>query len=286
MNKKIIIGIIALTLIFMFSGCNTIEEAPAQTEGFEGEEKVASENETRPFLIVGSEWAPFEYMENGEPKGIQIEIIHEVMSKLGVPYEIELLPWSRALKIVEAGEADAIISITHNDEREAFLVFTPDQLRWGETGEMPSNYVYISENVFFIRKIYEDSLKYESYEQMAVDGYRVGLNQDYSYPEARASDMIIIDHLFPTDSLNALIAGEIDVYAAEEAMGFAYAKELGILDEIAILPNPHFTKPFLMPISKKSTYPNAEEIMYAFYDEVEKLRQSGRFQEIWDKYTK
>ena len=81
--------------------------------------------------------------------------------------------------------------------------------------------------------------------------------------------------------MKALVAGTIDVYAAEEAMGFAYAKELGVLDEITTLPNPHFEKPFLFPISKKSTYPNAEEVMYAYYDEVAKMRGDGRFQKIW-----
>jgi polar amino acid transport system substrate-binding protein len=278
-NKKwMIVGVVVVLaigafLFFSFRGGDDVTG------------KVIVEGEVRPFLITGTDWAPLEYEEDGELKGIEIEIVQEAMDSLGVPYEIDLVPWSRALKMMEVGEADAILGITHNKDREAFLVFTPDQIRWGETGEMPSNYTYILANRFFIRKLHEGVLKYESYEQMAEDGYRVGFNQGYSYPEARASDMNIIDYVSPEDSLKALVAGEIDVYALAEPVGFFAAKKLGILDEITTLSNPHFEKPYLVPISKKSTYPNAEEIMYAYYDEVEKMRQDGRFQAIWDKYT-
>lgn len=241
----------------------------------------------RSLLIVCEEWKPYEYVENGEMKGIDVDIVHTIMNRLNIPYKIMLVPWPRALKMLKTGKADTCFSVSYASSREDFLFYTEDQKAFAETGVMPKDYMYISDYVFFIRKLHETSLKYESYDQIIADGYRVGINQDYTYtPEFLEAKLNTVTHIHPKDSFKALMAGEIDVFACEKALGLAYTKEMNLSEEITYISKPIFTKPYLLPFAKNSTYPQAEHVMKQFYSELRKIRETGEYQAIYDKYTK
>ncbi|MDA1197238.1 MAG: hypothetical protein O2779_04725 [Nanoarchaeota archaeon] len=48
---------------------------------------------TTPILhIVAEEFVPFEYEEEGIPKGIDVDITQIVLDRLNVPYEIKIIP--------------------------------------------------------------------------------------------------------------------------------------------------------------------------------------------------
>ncbi len=150
MNKKIIIGIVALTLIFMFSGCASIdEETPAQTEDIEEEDVLV-------FKVVTSPWKPYMYEEDGEYKGIYVEMMNLTFNNLGIEYEFELFPWPRAYKMGEEGVADGFLGASYKMEREPVIRFTDTQRTMGEIlnsgGDAPKAYLSLTTEVFYIRK--------------------------------------------------------------------------------------------------------------------------------------
>ena len=63
-----------------------------------------------PLLLVGDEaHPPFSYDRGGEPAGIYVDVIREALAMMpGVEARIEVMPWKRALKTVEQGQAAAV----------------------------------------------------------------------------------------------------------------------------------------------------------------------------------
>lgn len=79
------------------------------------------------FSIVYDSFARFIYTENGEAKGLYVDIITEVLeNRLGVPVEFIWQPWQRAQFSVKRGVADGMITLA-----------TPLRRRYSEATEAP-----------------------------------------------------------------------------------------------------------------------------------------------------
>ncbi len=79
-------------------------------------------------VFVTSDQPPYVMSEKGQPSGLDIDIVQELCSRLGVEAEIRVLPWKRALKNAEKGEADAIFAPRNTEERAAFLYYPSEPL--------------------------------------------------------------------------------------------------------------------------------------------------------------
>ncbi len=242
---------------------------------------------SRKLIIVGEEWAPFEYSKDGVTRGIDAEILELVFGKLGVDYEIQFYPWSRAWLMAQNGEADAVISISYKKERETHLLYTDSQKRFGETGDWPADYLWGSEYVFFIRKIHEPVFTFNSYVQIKADKYRVATIQDYSYDkkfmEAGMNSQVVPDQ---EAGFQLLAEGKADIFPNEKTVGLVALQKLGLTDKITYCKKPMFRKPYLLPFCRKSDYPDKEKLMMQFYAALRKLRASGEYQRIYEKNIK
>lgn len=85
-------------------------------------------------LIVGvSEFSPCVIIEEGVPRGFDIELWEEIASFLTVPFKYKVIPeFKDIFSNVSSGKVDIAISgITINAERESFLDFTQPYLKSG-----------------------------------------------------------------------------------------------------------------------------------------------------------
>lgn len=81
------------------------------------------------YYFVTLEYPPLEYKDKaGLAKGAAVEIVTHIMTDLGHSITIEVLPWTRAMKMVQYGRADAIFTIFKNPERELFLDYSEEVL--------------------------------------------------------------------------------------------------------------------------------------------------------------
>ncbi|MBL7077145.1 MAG: transporter substrate-binding domain-containing protein [Kiritimatiellae bacterium] len=240
----------------------------------------------RPLRFVCEEWAPFEYMSDGTPEGIDVEVTDRIMKRLGIPYDIHFYPWSRAWLMAEKGQAEAVLSISYEASRESVLYYTPEQAEFAETGMLPPDYLWQADYVFFVKQKHADTYRFESYEQVKTNGYRIGSNKDYSYDTAfREADLSCREYPDTKAGLAALIEEEIDLYPMVKTIGLATLKEMGLSESVTCLPRPLFSKPYLVPFCRTSDYPNLEYIMYAFYRELARLRRNGEYEEIYKRYV-
>lgn len=80
-----------------------------------------------PFLIVGNEndWPPFDFAENGKPKGYAIDYLSLIALKTGIKLKfVNGLQWSELVDKFKAGDIDILPIIAKTDERSKFMDFT------------------------------------------------------------------------------------------------------------------------------------------------------------------
>ncbi|MBW2193434.1 MAG: transporter substrate-binding domain-containing protein, partial [Deltaproteobacteria bacterium] len=72
-----------------------------------------------------SDWAPFNFNENGIPQGFSIDFINLLSHKAGFNVRfVTGATWDEYLEMVKAGELDVMLNIAKSKERQQFLEFT------------------------------------------------------------------------------------------------------------------------------------------------------------------
>jgi polar amino acid transport system substrate-binding protein len=153
---------------------------------------------------------PSSMLEGGKVVGIGTDKVREIMSRAGIEYTIELLPWKRAYNAALERPDACVFSTTRTPEREALF-------KWiGPTDE--AQWVLMARESSGIRlHTLEDARK-----------YRIGTyNGD-------ARDLFLRQRGFnvdpaPNDLINPrkLLAGRIDLWAASWRRGSEVAKQNG-----------------------------------------------------------
>ena len=236
--------------------------------------------------IVGEVWPPFEYLDRqGRLTGINVQVFERVFARLEVPYELKLYPWVRAEMMAKNGQADAVVSVSYKRSREDFLSYTDSQKEFGRSGKWPGDFLWRSDYVFFCRRLTANSLRFESYGQIAKSGYRVGLVRAYSYsPEFRNSGLG--NHTAPDimTGFKLLDGGKYDLFPADRTIGQASLARLGLAERITYLPKVMFSKPYLLVMCRQSSWPDKERVIADFYVELARLRASGEYDRICEGF--
>lgn len=78
--------------------------------------------------LVTEPWAPYVYLQDGKPTGIDYEITALVFKRLGIDVEWQFLPWRRCLMMLQQGQADGALDIFESPERESELLYPSEPL--------------------------------------------------------------------------------------------------------------------------------------------------------------
>lgn len=82
----------------------------------------------RPIIVLAGDdnLPPFEYLDSqGNPKGLVVDIVREISKELGIPIEIRLMEWSKALAFLEKGEVDGCEWMRITESRKKLYDFVP-----------------------------------------------------------------------------------------------------------------------------------------------------------------
>lgn len=74
------------------------------------------------------DFPPFEKLSQGKLEGVHVELVEAAAKSLGIKVNWTSLPWKRALRMVETGQADAVTYISRTPEREAWAIFVEGNL--------------------------------------------------------------------------------------------------------------------------------------------------------------
>ncbi|MGE4421351.1 MAG: substrate-binding periplasmic protein [Pseudodesulfovibrio sp.] len=214
---------------------------------------------------------PWKYLNRiGEPCGMDVELIDMLAQRMGLKVEYSMYPFSRALYLLEYGDADMMSGVLRRKDREAYLHYL----------EPP--YKDHSDKAFYLLR--GRSRLLQTYEDL--HGLRVGTQIGTRYfPEFDHDLKIdkIAAHSFELN-LRMLVANRIDAVVNTEVAGDYEIRKLGLQDAVVKAPYIYREKQNVyMVLSRKS--PLADRLD-EFNAVMADLLREGAFQRIVAGYIR
>ena len=85
--------------------------------------ELASLQQPQTLVVVTEDYAPAAFVKNGEIVGFDVDIARAVFDRLGVSYQIKLVPWARAMNMLKHGEADVGLHVSFSEDRAPYLIW-------------------------------------------------------------------------------------------------------------------------------------------------------------------
>ncbi|MBF0224241.1 MAG: transporter substrate-binding domain-containing protein [Desulfobacterales bacterium] len=222
---------------------------------------------SEPLHIVTLQYPPYEYEENGEIKGMATELIREVFRRMNQPIKIELLPWARALTMIELGQADAIYTAYKTSERELFADY--------------SNQVLMPQVVsLFVLK--DSPITFDG-DFSKIQGYIIGTVLKVSYGEQfdEAVKNKVIDRIRVSysgeENMQKLMDKQIDILVSNKYGAIYILKKIGKLDSVKELSPAVASPSSYIAFSKKR---NLTSIRNQFDERLAEMEKDGTYAKI------
>lgn len=218
-------------------------------------------------VIVSSEWEPYTFMENKQSAGIHPTIVSELCKRNGIEADIQIVPWKRALKMVEEGTAGAIFAIKKNEEREKILYFPSEKLDMERT-------VLVALNGSSIKVTQFDDLK----------GKNIGVVRGYSYDPKFDTypGLKKIECGDDDEMMKVLGASRINVAAgADEGVLKFIAKKRSLNIETIYVLN---ELPSYLAFSQKALGEKGKDLAEKFSKTLQELNKEGFIEKVKSKY--
>lgn len=222
----------------------------------------------QPLLIVLDNWAPYGFEENGNLKGMDLEVAVAVLKNMGKSVKIEVYPWKRCISMIEQKSADMILDISITPERREFLYYPDEPISIGTT-------------VFFIRK--NQKITYTKLDDLfelkvgAMSGYEYCDEIDQSPIGKNAVRLNKQEQCF-----NMLLENRIDAVVEVDAVGYYTAKKMKISGKITTIPKAKYcTGGNYLAFAKKPGY---ERIAVQFSNELKEFKKTEKYKKILMRY--
>ena len=227
-----------------------------------GESKTETKKDEKK-LIVGTNgvFPPFEYMENGELVGFDVDLIKQIGKNLGYEIEMKSQPFDALIPSLKAGKLDAIISgITVTEARKRLVDFTDE---------------YFNSTQVYLRKkgnIAVNSKKSLSGKKVGV---QLGTIQEFEANKIKNANIITNDAT--VNLILDLKNGKTDAVILENIVAMEFMKknpDIEIFYEEKL--------PYGMAIAfDKGKH---SELIKQINEELKKLQENGKYAELIKKY--
>ena len=222
--------------------------------------------------MLSDPWEPYIIGKEGYPPtgGFIPKIITKVFEQLeNVELKMTLMPWARALKLVQTGHSDGLMMVIKNKEREKYLDYTAPLIE----GKTKLVYMY---------KRFPQGIEWNSLGDLG--GYRIGVltntNIERLLLQAIEKGAKFVVDPVPNDRRNfdKLLYGRIQLIAINEFFAQNYIHEAGLQDQIGIVEKPIYTAFYHMAFSKKSP---ARHLIPKINQSIHKLKAAGFIEQAY-----
>ncbi|MGB0694814.1 MAG: substrate-binding periplasmic protein [Rhodospirillaceae bacterium] len=217
---------------------------------------------------------PYQFQDEAQAdpvlKGISIEIVQAIQERVGDETPHEVLPWSRALKLVKKNPNTFLFSTARTPERE-------EQFKWiGPLAPL--------EMVFFIKK--GSGVEITSMDQAkTID--RIGVTKNVATHEILTEmgfeNLDVMQSGSDDKNISRLVKGRIDTWPTAYYAGIYSARLYGELDQIEVVPNVTILSGSLYIAVNKET-PDA--LVQKWQDALDALRAEGVVEAITARYDR
>ncbi|MCI5479694.1 MAG: basic amino acid ABC transporter substrate-binding protein [Lachnospiraceae bacterium] len=263
MKKKILALMLVCSMAAALAACGSKEAAaePAAEETEAAEDEAAEEEAAGGTLVMATnaEFPPYEYHDNNEIVGIDVEIAQSIAEELGMTLQIEDMAFDSIILAVNSGKADIGV---------AGMTVTEDRL---ENVNFSDSYATAAQVVI----LKEDS-EIATVDDLAgkTIGVQLGTTGDIYADDIE--DATIERYNKGFEAVQALSQGKIDAVIIDREPAKVFVEEnegLKILDE-------EFTvEEYAIAIAKDN-----EELLEKVNGALAALKESGKLDEIIAKY--
>jgi polar amino acid transport system substrate-binding protein len=175
-------------------------------------------------MVYAEEFSPYSYRQNGQLKGILVDIVEEVLvRRLRLSVEHSGYPWTRAQILVQRGEADAFVTVA-TEERRAYTVPSSE---WVTQGRL----------ALFARRNHPKLAQFRGIKGVQdLKGVRIGTYYGNSWAKSKLGAM---DMQFAKDrdgALRMLVADRFDLMVDASNPTQYALKALGLEQVVTQLP--------------------------------------------------
>ena len=252
MERKKLVALIMtfVATMSMMTGCGTAKaaEGKGKTEG----ELIMATNATFP---------PYEFVENGEYQGIDVEIAEKIAEELNCQLVIEDVDFGSIIAGVESGKYDmGMAGMTVTDERKKSVNFS-------------DTYAVAVQSI-----IVPAGSDIKSIDDISFDT-KIGVQQDTTgdiYATEDYGDDAIVRYKTGPDAVQALASGKVDCVIIDREPAKAY---VAANNGLQLLDSAYAEEEYAICVAKEN-----DELLSKINGALEKLKADGTIDEIVSKY--
>jgi two-component system NtrC family sensor kinase len=223
------------------------------------------QKESKHLVKVGADYnyPPYEFRdENGQPAGYNVELTYAIAEMMGINVDITLTDWDSAYAGLLDGTFDVLQGIAYSDKRAQLIRFS-------------SPHSIVNQSIFARKDEPELS------DMKALSGKEVLVQRNsimHEYLSQNIPDAIPIPVATHSEALRTLASGKYDFALTANLPSLYLSAELGLTNIHAVA----------SPVSGQrlgyGVLPQNEDIISLFSEGLSILKNTGRQQEIYDKW--
>lgn len=209
-------------------------------------------------VIVCEDYPPYQYLDQGQPAGQDIELVQEACQRLGLVPRFVFTAWTQAQADAREGRVMAIMSLSRTPERDGYLVFPQEPLSHERIVAMA-----LSQSAVRLRRL-DDLAK-----------HKVGVNPDFDYGPV-LGDLVGVNKVVAPDIaalLRDLADGRSEMALGNELTLEFVARRMGLYHSLARV-RTLASLPLYIAFSRKLG-PRAEELAAGFDRTLKAMTEDG-----------
>ncbi|NVD07287.1 amino acid ABC transporter substrate-binding protein [Vibrio sp. JPW-9-11-11] len=222
--------------------------------------------------LVTLDYPPYIETRQGEVSGVAVKLVETVFAELNQSITIEVLPWARALNLIEYGRADAIFTAFKNPTRERFADF--------------SHQVLFTQNISLVVRS-SSSLSSQNFFTQDLSSLALCVVNRVSYGEQ--FDQLLVEHRFrevfqrdgADECAHLVRAGRADVWVNNHFGARSILVTENLEQALTILSPALEATPSYIAFSKR----RGHQTLRARFDTVlAQMKRDGRYEALIDEY--
>ncbi|MEG3638012.1 response regulator [Magnetococcus sp. PR-3] len=191
------------------------------------------------------DWAPFNFSQAGQPKGLSIDYMNLLAHKVGLQIQYVTGPsWHEFLGMMKTGQLDVMLNIVKTPDRQQYLLYTPPYVDNPNTILSRKSTPYHTLDQLFGKKVsvpkgffYEEILN-RDYPQIKILPVRNTIESikavSFGKADAALGELAVFNHLLTHHMLSDVaISGEVQIGKPElSQLNIATRKDLPILASV------------------------------------------------------
>lgn len=217
-------------------------------------------------LATVNNFPPFNYMKGDVLTGIDIDIVQEMAKRLNINVQIVSAPWNAVMHHVETGRVDGGFSAFMNTERQQFSLYTA-----------PLHY----ESMYlFVRK--DHSLPFRSLKDLdgKIIGKEKGAFISDDFKQAMEANRFTVHNDNNVRNLQMLDLNRLDAVIGNLEVMQLHINTLKLEQKIIPLAAMGKKESAYLILSKKSKYPNKQQLQQDMKTVLENMQKDGTYQRI------